>query len=493
MSTTHLTDFDVAIVGLGPTGATLAALLGDMGQRVLVLDREADIYDLPRAVHLDDETMRVLNWVGIADDFQNNVIINKGMRFVDSEGNLLLDWPRPQEVTSNGWNASYRFHQPDLERALRSGLKKRENITILLAHEAEHVEDTGEMVRLSYRNKVDGSAHETTALYVVGCDGANSTIRRTIETPMESLGFNQRWLVVDVMLKHEMPELGDHTLQYCDRETPSTYCRNVGLRRRWEFALPDNETDEEASDLGNVWKRLSKWVTPENSLIERRAIYMFKSEVARDWVKGRLVIAGDAAHLTPPFMGQGLCAGIRDAANLAWKLWFSCQSDNGPTLLKSYETERKPNVTEYIRVAVQLGELINRMGSSGKAEAPQQMKSLQSELGEGLGDSDDPVRGTLFSQSVLSNGRRLDDEVGHQAVLVTSHPIDPSEAFPGLQIIDASGEPSMTEELAAIGAAAVLVRPDKRVLGVARSTEQTASLLQIGAQIFSSDRTLQHE
>jgi len=310
---------------------------------------------------------------------------------------------------------------------------------------------------------------------------------------METLGFNQRWLVVDVMLKHEMPKLGDHTLQYCDLETPSTYCRNVGLRRRWEFALPDSETNEDASDISNVWKRLSKWLTPEGSDIERRAIYTFKSEVARDWVKGRLVIAGDAAHLTPPFMGQGLCAGIRDAANLAWKLGFSCRSDNGPMLLKSYETERKPNVTEYIRVAVQLGELINRMGSTGKAEKPSQMQSLQCGLGEGLGDSSDPARGTLFGQSVLSNGRRLDDEVGYKAVLVTSHPINPGETFPGLQIIDATAEPSLMDELAALGVMAVLVRPDKRVLGAADSTEQTVRLLQTWAHIFSSDRPLLQE
>ena len=255
-----MTEYDVAIVGLGPTGATLAALLADMGHSVLVLDREADIYDLPRAVHFDDEIMRVLQWVGIADDFKNNVVINKGMRFVDMAGNLLLDWPRPQEITSNGWHASYRFHQPDLERALRNGLKRRENVTVLLSHDVEHVQDTGDGVRVVYRNRTDNSVHDTTALFVAGCDGANSKIRGTIGSPMDPLGFNQRWLVVDVMLKHEMPVLGDHTLQYCDAETPATYCRNVGLRRRWEFALPEGESDEKAGDERRIWARLSGWI-----------------------------------------------------------------------------------------------------------------------------------------------------------------------------------------------------------------------------------------
>ncbi len=478
-----MTDFDVAIVGLGPTGATLAALLADMGRSVLVLERAADIYDLPRAVHFDDEVMRVLQWVGIADTFRDNVFINKGMRFVDMAGNLLLDWPRPQEMTSNGWNASYRFHQPDLERALRTGLMQRKNVTILLSHDVEQVEDDGDTVRLRFRNRTDNTVHEASALFVVGCDGANSKIRSIIGSPMESLGFNQRWLVVDVILKHEMPELGDHTLQYCDPETPSTYCRNVGLRRRWEFALPKGESDQSASDPDNIWKRLSGWLTPENAEIERSAIYTFKSEVAREWVKGRLVIAGDAAHLTPPFMGQGLCAGIRDAANLAWKLAASCESNDGLALLKTYETERKPVATEYIRTAVRLGELINRMGTSGQAEEPQTMQSPLSRLGEGLGESDDPNRGALFDQPTLANGQRFDDDVGHTAVLITSEPVMSSKHLSGLRIIETPDEPSLEAALQAMGVLAVLVRPDKRILGTARTTKEIIPLVQANAHV----------
>ena len=484
VGTKFMTDYDVAIVGLGPTGATLAEVLADMGCSVLVLDREADIYDLPRAVHFDDEIMRVLQWVGIADDFQDNVVINKGMRFVDMAGNLLLDWPRPQKITSNGWNASYRFHQPDLERALRTGLRQRENVTILLSHDVEQVQDTGDDVRLVYRNRTDNSVHDTTALFVVGCDGANSKVRGTIGSPMVSLGFNQRWLVVDVMLEYEMPELGDHTLQYCDAKTPSTYCRNVGLRRRWEFALPEGESDEKASDENNIWNRLSGWITRENAEIERSAIYTFKSEVARDWVRGRLVIAGDAAHLTPPFMGQGLCAGIRDVANLAWKLAACCRQGNGPSLLKTYESERRPVATEYIRTAVRLGELINRMGSSGKAEEPRTMQSLRTGLGEGLGKPNDPERGALFGQPTLSNGRRLDDEVGHSPVLITSRPVSPSKILSGLRVIETRDEPSLEIELQAMGALAVLIRPDKRILGAAYTAEDIGDLVQAGANVW---------
>ncbi len=469
-------DYDVSIVGLGPTGAVLAALLADMGCSVLVLDREADIYDLPRAVHFDDEIMRVLQWIGVADSYQDQVLVNKGMRFVDSAGNLLLDWPRPQHITSNGWHASYRFHQPDLEHALHKALQQRKNVRILRSHLVEQVYDRGDKVRLRYRNRLDDTVHETDAKFVVGCDGANSTVRKAMDTKMEALGFEQRWLVADIMLSKEMPELGDHTLQYCDAQTPSTYCRNVGLRRRWEFALSESESDADASREDGIWDRLSRWLSPGDALIERSAIYTFKSEVSQDWVRGRLMIAGDAAHLTPPFMGQGLCAGIRDAANLAWKLALCCRTGEAG-LLQSYHSERKPVAIEYIQTAVRLGELINRMGSSGKAVEPRTMTSPETRLGEGLGNNSDRFRGLLFPQLILSNGQRMDDEVGHAAVLIVSEPFSVPETAPNLRILQTHNEPSLDQELRAIGACAVLVRPDKRILATARTQEETAKMI----------------
>lgn len=481
---TNDTEFDIAIAGLGPTGAVLAALLADMGCSVLVLDREAGIYDLPRAVHFDDEIMRVLQWIGVADCFEKRLFVNKGMRFVDKEGNVLLDWPRPQEVTPNGWFASYRFHQPDLERVLRKSLRKRKGIKVLLSHQLDSVEDAGDKVQIRFRNRLDDTLHYATASFAVGCDGANSIVRRIMGSVMNSLGFNQRWLVVDVMLNHEMPELGDFTLQFCDADTPATYCRNVGLRRRWEFALPQDQTDEEAAEISNVWQRLSKWLRPEDAQIERRAIYTFRSEVAETWIKGRLMIAGDAAHLTPPFMGQGLCAGVRDAANLAWKLVRCCRGNDDISLLESYETERKPNATEYIRTAVRLGELINRMGNSGKAEQPEKMQDLQNVIGEGIGRPSDPASGRAFAQPVLRNGRRLDDEIGHEPALITMDPFEPPDGPMGLRIIEAGTEPSLTELLRAMDARAVLLRPDKRIFGVANSIESTRILMSEAAAQF---------
>lgn len=464
-------EFDVAIIGLGPTGATLANLLGDFGLSVLVLEREAGIYDLPRAVHFDDEVMRCFQWIGIADELSKNVVVNRGMRFLDGEGNLLLDWPRPQEISDNGWHPSYRLHQPDLERILRAALKQRKTVTVHLAHEVTGLAETGDRVSVQFRQVGKDTEETAHARYVVGCDGAGSTVRAAMQTQNIKLGFEQRWLVVDVHLTREMPELGDHTLQFCDAVRPATYCSNVGRRRRWEFALLDDEDSAGAVQNDFVWRLLSRWITPQVAQIERSAVYTFKSEIAEDWIRGRLCLAGDAAHLTPPFLGQGMCAGIRDVANLAWKLALACRGPNGAALLATYQSERKSNVTEYIKAAVALGELINKMRSQGYSALGEQtdggaiqMKSVRAGLGPGLGDLQDPLRGKLIRQIVLSNGQRLDDAANKRHVLLTRQ--GHSEVFAAAELLTlgAGSEPAVAELLDQNDVDAIFVRPDMHIL-----------------------------
>jgi 3-(3-hydroxy-phenyl)propionate hydroxylase len=475
--------FDVIIVGLGPTGATLANLLGDQGLSVLVLEREADIYDLPRAVHFDDEVMRIFQSIGISDEMSKNVFVNKGMRFVDNEGNLLVDWPRPQEKSPNGWFPSYRFHQPDLERILRNGLAERNLVTAKLQQTVKALVETADGVAVHYVD-ASGHSHDTaTAKYVVGCDGARSMVRQTMDSQMEPLGFEQRWLVVDVMLKREMPELGDFTVQFCDSTRPATYCRNVGLRRRWEFALLDTEDSADAVRKDHVWTLLSRWISPENAQLERSAVYTFKSEIADTWVRDRLCLAGDSAHLTPPFLGQGMCAGIRDAANLAWKLAAACRRTGSSRLLTSYQTERKPNVAEYIGTAVELGELINRMGTQkaqdkNRRDGPVRMNSVRARLGPGLGPADDRWRGVLIPQFTLANGRRLDEVVGHRHALITrSAKMNPSVSD-DLYTIAADSDSAAAALLDQLGVDAVLLRPDKHILCTASGPNADADVME---------------
>ena len=474
-------EYDVIVVGCGPTGATLAGLLGTCGLSVLVLEREAGIYPLPRAVHCDDEVMRVFQWIGVAEELSKQFIINRGMRFVDYHDNVLLDWPRPQQITESGWYASYRFHQPELEQVLRGALKQFDSVSVKLNAIVDGVSEVCDQINVRYRDRI--GAKEATAKFLVGCDGAVSTVRRCMKSGMESLGFEQRWLVIDLLLKHPMPELGDFTIQYCDADRPATYCRNVGNRRRWEFALGNEQTSELMTQAQVAWELLKPWVTPEEATLERQVVYTFKSEVAKDWRRRGSVLAGDAAHLTPPFMGQGMCAGIRDAANLAWKLALCCDGSSDSRILDTYESERKPNVVRYIEKAVELGALINRMGTTSGDElitnvdvSATRMRSLKLDIGPGLGPDDDENRGKLFPQVRLVSGCLMDDEIGYAPFVIVDD-LDEFNKIPlGITVLNCYDEPNLKSTLKGLGVKAVFVRPDRYILASIPNTNDTLTV-----------------
>lgn len=350
---------EAAIIGCGPVGAMLANLLGLQGVRTLVLEREAAIYTLPRAVHFDDEVMRLFQTVGLADAMVPLVHVSPGIKFVDQADRLLLDWSRPAVEGPQAWHASYRFHQPELERVLRDGLARLPAVTVRLRTEVLALEQEPEGVIVRYEDLATGALRQCRARYVVGCDGARSLVRRLIGAPMEDLGFHERWLVVDAILKRPRPDLGDYSVQFCNAERPATYVRGTGDRRRWEITVLPEEDGATITTPVRVFELLKPWVGPEDVDLERAAHYTFHSVLARQWRSGRLLIAGDSAHLTPPFLGQGMCAGMRDAGNLAWKLARVLRSQNGSDLLDTYQAERSPHAREYIELAVRLGGLIN--------------------------------------------------------------------------------------------------------------------------------------
>ena len=489
MSTNRSSRFDVAVVGLGPTGATLANLLAQQGLQVLVLEREEAIYHLPRAVHFDDETMRVFQAVGIADDLKEKVHVNPGMRFIAPDGRLLLDWPRPQDVGPQGWNTSFRLHQPDLEKLLRQKLATHPNVTVLSRCQVIGLTEIGDEVVLTVRGHAGTSPEIITAGHVVGCDGARSTVRQSIGAELEDLGLQERWLVVDVLLKRPRPDLGDHTLQFCNPERPMTYCRSPANRRRWEIMALDHETDLGLTDPIRVWDLLSRWITPQDAELERSAVYTFRSALASKWRKGRILIAGDAAHLTPPFMGQGMCAGIRDASNLAWKLALTIRGDANCSLLDTYQAERSSHARAYITTAINLGKLINSLDSAGvmdlagkgDGDGPN-MKSIAPRLGESdlarLFPPDSRHCGRLFGQPVLSDGRRLDDVVGYAPILVTRKKIV-SASDAGPLVINGEDEPSILPFFDRLGVNAVLVRADRYILAHGVDDDDIQALAEI--------------
>jgi 3-(3-hydroxy-phenyl)propionate hydroxylase len=482
---------DVVIVGCGPAGAMLANLLGLQGISTLVLEREEAIYNLPRAVHFDDEVMRLLQTVGLAETMQPLVHVSPGMKFVDDTGRLLLDWARPLERGPQGWYASYRFHQPEFERVLRDGLARWPSVSLKLRTEVFALEQEPDAAVVRYEDLSTGALVTCRAHYVVGCDGARSLVRRLIGAPMEDLGFHERWLVLDAILQRQCSHLGEHSVQHCSRQRPATYVRGTGNRRRWEIAVLPGEDEAMITQPAKVVELLKPWVEPEDVELERVAVYTFHSAIAPWWRNGRLLIAGDSAHLTPPFLGQGMCAGMRDAGNLAWKLGRVLRGQNDDGLLDTYRTERAPHLREYIELAIRLGGLINTKameaalpGSVLNGGETARMSSIKPRLGPGVAAGWNDLAGRIALQPVLADGTRLDDRVGYRfAALMQPNfaadlPADTLGRLVGREVaVVVDNGPETRAWLEAADASAILVRPDRYVLGAAHSLQELSSLI----------------
>ncbi len=462
--------YDVAIVGLGPTGGTLANLLALQGFSILIIEKEKSFYPLPRAVHFDDEIMRVFQTIGITDKFLKHTIINKGTKFVNSKNQVVLDWPRPRSITENGWYPSYRFHQPDLERKLRRRLKDFKKVSVIQSTKVNSLKEEKNSVKIYIENINNNKISEIRAKYIIGCDGARSTIRKQIKAKFQNLGFTQKWAVVDLILKKNKKELPDRTIQYSNSKRPATYCRNVGKRRRWEFAINNNESEKKVLSNSYIWNFLKPWLKPSEALMERKTIYTFQSAISKKWKKGRVFLAGDAAHLMPPFMGQGMCAGVRDASNLAWKIAYCLKNNHSEKLLNTYQSERYSNVIEYIKTTVKMGEFVNAVGTSNitgevssTPNGQKSMKSIKPKLGKGLGKINDKNRGKIFPQFKLKNGKSLDNKFFDKPLLIISSKY--KKKLPKkINYINSNTAKGLNEYMLNLKIDAFVVRPDRFIL-----------------------------
>jgi len=489
MAQDGIIDADVCIIGYGPAGAILANLLGDCGLTVLVLEREPDVYQLPRALHFDDEVMRVFQTLRLTERILPETHVSPGMRFVDAQNRLILNWSRPLDIGPLGWNASYRFHQPGLERVLRQAASEKKNIEVRLRADAFAIAQDADSADIQFENLSNGTLQRARAQYVVGCDGARSLTRRLIGSPMEDLGFHERWLVVDALLKREVPSLGDYSVQFCDPTRPATYVRGVGARRRWEIALRPDEETATATEPDNVWRLLEKWISRDDAYLERTACYTFHSVIAEQWRSRRLLIAGDAAHQTPPFLGQGMCAGVRDVANLAWKLAQVVKGRASPELLDTYQSERSPHVREYIELAVRLGGLINTKAAEAAVPGglsrpePALMRTIKPSLGPGLSAGLHDLVGSVAPQPTFPDGSRLDDIVGYRfaAILDRGFASELPNALrdrlreKDIEIVQAES-PMLQQWRETHQVRGVVVRPDRYVLGAARVNQDMEAL-----------------
>jgi 3-(3-hydroxy-phenyl)propionate hydroxylase len=463
-------DCDVAIVGCGPVGATLAGLLAQRGIRTIAFDREPGLYPLPRAAHIDDETLRILQEIGAAEEILATVITNDGMDFLSASREQLLSMTSPTQTLS-GWPASMMFHQPSLENAIRQAAQRHGAEFRLTAKSLRFVIPARPC-------RSDSATGETlSAAFVVGCDGARSTVRQQLNTETTDAGFEQRWLVLDLRLGPNTAPPTTRAVQVCDPARPHTLIPMPDDRFRFEFMLLPGETDSEVNTPDQISTMLSPWMDPASVEVERHAIYTFHGLVATPWRRGRVLLAGDSAHQMPPFLGQGMCSGLRDAANLAWKLHRVIRYRAPDALLDTYEAERRPHVQAIVDAAVFFGQMIC---TTDRAEAAHRDTAL---LASRSGESPSPTRDLIPSLSpgplirrggggaalqVEINGQRSDDLFGPHFAVIFRGPVDDSIISTwerlGAICMSVKEHDALHAVLEAAQAEAIVVRPDRRVM-----------------------------
>jgi 3-(3-hydroxy-phenyl)propionate hydroxylase len=510
-------EHNVIVVGAGPVGCTTALLLADRGIPVTIVERHPEPHPLPRAVHLDDEVIRTLRRIGVSDAFRASSRPARGLRLLDAHHRVMAEFGRDIEATDNGFPGANMFHQPELEALLLCRIARHPLIDLrrgVEAHAVDGVHDplTAPPVRVHTRRLADGSAHTFTGSLVLGCDGGSSTLRRLLGVGMQDLRFTERWLVVDVRAATSL-DTWDGVEQVCDPARAATFMQVTGDRYRWEFQLRDGEDETDlVADLGALLQPWTGRTDLAGLEVTRSAVYTFRACLATRFQVGRCFLLGDAAHLTPPFIGQGLAAGVRDADNLARKIAYVLSGRAAPDLLTTYHTERRPHARALIRKAKLVGwamtggqdaaAAVRRLLLAAAVRSDRIRDRLASTdtprlragaLHHGPGPSRAPRVGALIPNPVLclANGKqvRLDDVLDGAPAIVTGRRPEPAllalchehgitpvritaepDTSGGTAWVDARLAPGRTTRLQALvddPSRTVLVRPDRVIAAVA--------------------------
>jgi 2-polyprenyl-6-methoxyphenol hydroxylase-like FAD-dependent oxidoreductase len=482
----------VVVVGGGPTGITAATLLAKHGVDCLVLDRWSGVYPQPRAVHLDDEIHRVLARLGIAEEFATISRPTLGLRLLDNRFRVLAEFMRDSSRSHNSFPQANMFDQPELEALLRTNLKRYPNARLRGDAEVTKVTEDGKRIRVTFTDRTDGRVHRVDAGYLLGCDGANSTVRAQIGSAMRDLNFEQRWLVADVATDADLRQW-DGVHQVCDPDRAGTYMRIGPARYRWEFQLLAGESAGDFGGLAALRPLIEPWtaeVADSDLTLLRVTEYTFRAQIADRWRRGNIFILGDAAHLTPPFIGQGMGAGMRDAANLSWKIAGVRNGTLSADVLESYERERKPHTRHLIRLALNVGRAMTGGGSLGNLARRAVLPRLRliPGLRDKVVDSATPalrssalvyksrrprqLAGTLCPNPLLPDGQRLDDVLGAGFALITtcrpSAADDSALRRRGVVVLVAQPGGTLEQWLRGGRATAAIVRPDRTVMRAGR-------------------------
>jgi 3-(3-hydroxy-phenyl)propionate hydroxylase len=364
-------EFDVGIVGLGPVGAAAAILLAHAGLRVVAFERGTEVYPLPRAVGIDGESVRAFQKIGLGDAVaallqpqrEGDMAV-----FTNSKREILFGL-RMQEIGLNGWRDISFFDQPELEQFLRDTAASMPGVDLRLGTEATALVQDGHGVLVSATHLASQKESRTRVRYLIGSDGASSFVRKAIGARWQSLGYDQDWLVVDITQKPSA-RLPRETMQVCDPNRLTTYVCAKDPYRRWEFRLNPGETREEMQQPEKIRQLLASWIAPEDYEIRRAVVYQFHAATADRWQAGRIFLAGDAAHQTPPFLGQGMNAGLRDVINLGWKFKMVLDGLADEALLATYAQERDGHARDLVQWAVATGQLMDALAAVEAGNAP---------------------------------------------------------------------------------------------------------------------------
>jgi 3-(3-hydroxy-phenyl)propionate hydroxylase len=483
----------VVIIGAGPTGVAAATLLAQHGVECLVLDRWDSVYAQPRAVHLDDEIARIIARLGVADEFSAISRPARGLQLRDRHMRVLAEFQRDSAESSHGYPQANMFDQPELEALLRANLKLYPRAALRCNSEVTGIAHTApQRIQVTFTDRLSGQEHRVEAKYLLGCDGANSLVRAAIGSTMKDLKFQQRWLVVDIEATADLNQW-DGVHQVCDPHRAATFMRVGATRYRWEFRLLSGEAAADFATIAAVRPLIGPWVGcvgPERLKLIRVAEYTFRAQIANRWRRDNIFLLGDAAHLTPPFIGQGMGAGIRDAMNLSWKLAAVVNGYLGANALDTYEQERKPHVRSLIRLALAMGRAMTAGGELGNFARRVVLPRLNLTPGvrEKIVDSTTPalrrsalvrksfrrleLAGRLCPNPVLADGQRLDTVVGSRFAVVTSEPLaGPAHhemTRRGAVVVEAPPGTELAYWLRSGRSTAAIVRPDRTVLRAGR-------------------------
>lgn len=518
-------DYDVVIAGYGPTGAVLSKLLGKGGLRVLVVDRSAEIFDRPRGIGMDHEALRILQFCDVAHDLFPHVRLYKGSLWTAADGTLLREFVPSPAPYPLGWPHNFTFLQPQFEGLLREHVAREPGVEVRLKVELTALSQDAGGVTATLRDVDSAQTTTVRTRYLIGSDGASSTVRAQLGIELEDLACDEWWIVLDALRLGDA-DFGDRNVQYCNPARPGTYVVGPGRLRRWEFRILPHENPDDFRNAERVLAMLREQQVDTSKLeLWRSAVYRFHALIARRWHEGRVFLAGDAAHQTPPHLGQGLVSGLRDAMNLAWKI-LHVEAGASEAVFDDYMAEREPHFRSLVSTAKDFGNLIGILDPQRAAARDEMLRAQLARRSEpetrqnhipslvaGLLDLDDhgaPVApaGQLFVQPTvrLADGDRLIDDgavprfqlftagiapqawldedhagwwnhlAGERIAIVGADEAPEHTAPDGVRVLAETAD-LLRSWMARHGCQAAIVRPDRYVYGIASGPDALRRLV----------------